>query len=431
MPHQTSSFNLKVVIQETGLNADTLRAWERRYGLPNPERTPGGHRLYSLRDIQMLNWFLARQKEGLSISRAVELWRNLEADGQDPLPAYTPQKLQVEPGGTVLDDLCHAWVNACLAFEEQAAERILSQAFSILAPEMVCTGVLQNGLALIGRDWYSGKASVQQEHFASALAMRRLHSLYSAAPLPNRPGRILAACPPGEEHEFGLLLLTVLLRRRGWDVVYLGANVPVQRLESALHAVNPFLVISLAQTLPAAASLRLMGEFLTSQGVRMAFGGGIINSLPSTQEAIPGYFLGVDLAASAQIVESLWNLKPHAPPVSPLPPGYSQALQHYIELYPLINIFVTHEIPTSEISPVHMEIALTSLQKHLQAALELGDIHFVVESLGWLEQLLVNHGLPKDLLQHFLLVYWQALETHLPGADQGIFSGLFDTLRNN
>ncbi|MDV7400978.1 MerR family transcriptional regulator, partial [Arthrospira platensis SPKY1] len=68
------SFNLKVVIQETGIKPHTLRAWERRYGLPQPERTPGGHRLYSQRDIDIVKWLIHRQEEGLTISRAVELW---------------------------------------------------------------------------------------------------------------------------------------------------------------------------------------------------------------------------------------------------------------------------------------------------------------------------------------------------------------------
>jgi len=79
------SYNLKAVVQETGLKPDTLRAWERRYGFPEPKRTAGGHRLYSQQDINILKWLVARQKEGLSISRAVELWRQLEAEGQLPI----------------------------------------------------------------------------------------------------------------------------------------------------------------------------------------------------------------------------------------------------------------------------------------------------------------------------------------------------------
>ena len=74
-------FNLKAVVQQTGLKPDTLRAWERRYGLPTPERSSGGHRLYSRRDIDTIKWLIARQQEGLSIKRAVEQWRQIEADG--------------------------------------------------------------------------------------------------------------------------------------------------------------------------------------------------------------------------------------------------------------------------------------------------------------------------------------------------------------
>ena len=75
--------NLKVVLQESGLKADTVRAWERRYGLPRPERSAGGHRLYSYYDIEIVKWLLARQDEGMRISQAVDLFGRLENEGQD------------------------------------------------------------------------------------------------------------------------------------------------------------------------------------------------------------------------------------------------------------------------------------------------------------------------------------------------------------
>ena len=87
------AFNLKVVLQETNIAADTLRAWERRYGLPMPQRTSGGHRLYSQYDIETIKWLLARQAEGLSISRAVDLWNEHNASGVDPLAGFTPSAL--------------------------------------------------------------------------------------------------------------------------------------------------------------------------------------------------------------------------------------------------------------------------------------------------------------------------------------------------
>ncbi len=84
MSDKTPTYNLKAVVRETGLKPDTLRAWERRYGVPAPQRTDSGHRLYSQHDIDTLKWLLVRQNEGMSISRAVELWHRLEADGLDP-----------------------------------------------------------------------------------------------------------------------------------------------------------------------------------------------------------------------------------------------------------------------------------------------------------------------------------------------------------
>ena len=90
---QSPAYNLKVVLKETGLKADVLRAWERRYNLPQPQRTPGGHRLYSEYDIEIVKWLRTRQAEGLSISRAVELWKETIAAGNDPLVDYTPATL--------------------------------------------------------------------------------------------------------------------------------------------------------------------------------------------------------------------------------------------------------------------------------------------------------------------------------------------------
>ena len=83
--HDLPIYNLKAVVQETGIKPDTLRAWERRYGLPEPQRTASGHRLYTERDVATLKWLVARQDDGLTISRAVALWHELRRQGNDPL----------------------------------------------------------------------------------------------------------------------------------------------------------------------------------------------------------------------------------------------------------------------------------------------------------------------------------------------------------
>src|SRR5215208_2834102 len=117
----TPSFNLKVVLKETGLAADTLRAWERRYGLPIPQRSAGGHRLYSQRDIETIKWLMKRQAEGLSISRAVDMWNEQLASGTDPLAGSVQQTsisalaipIQYQAPDTTLDSIRTQWIQAC------------------------------------------------------------------------------------------------------------------------------------------------------------------------------------------------------------------------------------------------------------------------------------------------------------------------------
>src|SRR5512147_3243395 len=140
MVSTTPAFNLKVVLKETGIAADTLRAWERRYGLPMPERTAGGHRLYSQRDIETIKWLIKREGDGLSISHAVDMWNEQLASGTDPLAASTQgsalvMSVQLPSADTTLDALRAHWIEACLEYSESGAEQVLNQAFSMFPVE--------------------------------------------------------------------------------------------------------------------------------------------------------------------------------------------------------------------------------------------------------------------------------------------------------
>src|SRR5512144_3031414 len=116
MVSTTPAFNLKVVLKETGIAADTLRAWERRYGLPLPQRSAGGHRLYSQRDIETIKWLIKRQAEGFSISHAVDLWKEQVASGADPL-AGSVSSAFVPTSSASLEALRHDWLAACFKFD--------------------------------------------------------------------------------------------------------------------------------------------------------------------------------------------------------------------------------------------------------------------------------------------------------------------------
>lgn len=417
---ETPTFNLKAVVRETGLKPDTLRAWERRYGLPRPERSRGKHRLYSQRDIEILKWLIARQEEGMTISRAVDLWHKLVAEGLDPL-----QTLPTESGTTIvplagemLNRLRDDWVDACMAFDEARAEQLLAQAFALYPPETVCLEILRRGVVAIGEAWHAGRVTVQQEHFASELALRRLEALI-AATQPTRPGRILLGCPPEESHTFTVLLLSFLLRRRGWHTLYLGANVPLNRLETTLEQARPQLVILGAQLLTTAATLADMADRLLHLRVPLAFGGLVFTQTPALIERIPGYYLGHRLEDAPLEVEKLLNAPPPLPKPVPIPPGYEEARSHFLTQVPHIHVRVNQILGEAGIldrgplNPLHLFIANNHLAQSIHAALRLGDLHFLRTDITWIQSLLAERHLPEEALPLYLQAYYRAAAEHL------------------
>jgi methanogenic corrinoid protein MtbC1 len=400
-------------MNEVGLSASALRAWELRYGLPKPHRTAGGHRLYSRQDIEMLKWLVERQKEGLNISQAVEMWKVRGLGEQNTSIQIQAPKAEISSGEGMLDQLCKQWTAACLAFDDQTANQVMDQAFALSDPETICTEVLQKGLASIGEAWYAGSISVQQEHFASAVAIRRVNGLLTAVPSPTRTRRILAACPPGEAHDFILLLVTYLLRRRSWDVVYLGANVPLKNLDTTIESTQPAMVLSTAQTLTSAASLRTMSEYLSRKGIPLAFGGGVFNMVPSAIKCISGYFLGTDVPMVPNSIELLVTAPPSIPAALPLSAAYSQTLSSFLRNEALIVSYVDSIMQALPIEPVHLEIAKDNLTRLIYSSLILGDITLLDPTVSWLNGLLSNHGLATSLVKQFYTIYRQAVERYL------------------
>lgn len=408
----TPAFNLKVVIQETGLKPDTLRAWERRYGLPTPARTSGRHRLYSQRDIDTLKWLMARQGEGLSISRAVAMWREQEEQGVDPLLdeiAHIEESSPIEIGQS-LTGIRKAWINACLNFDEQTAEIILTQAFALYPPEVTCFEVMQMGLSEIGLGWYEGKLTAQQEHFASGLALRRLSALLAATPPPTRPGRIIIGCPPYEEHTFSPLLLTLLLRRRSWDVVYLGANVPTARLEEMIKRNKPRLAVFSAQTLHTAATLVDIADVVRRANVPLAYGGLVFNLLPEARKHLSGHFLGQSLQSAPAVIEKLMNSSLSFADAQPLASKYHTALTEFREHRPRLEAQVWQAIGSDVVAPDHLYEANSNLSRSIMSALALGDIDLLGHDIAWVKGLLNNYRfeMTAEMMQHYLSAYHTA-----------------------
>jgi MerR family transcriptional regulator, light-induced transcriptional regulator len=425
----TPAFNLKVVLKETSLAADTLRAWERRYGLPVPQRTQGGHRLYSQRDIETIKWLMARQAEGLSISRAVDLWNEQTASGSDPLAGTTPStftslpvpSVLSQPVETTLDSLRSHWVMACMNFNESTAEQILNQAFSMFTIESVCVEVLQKGIAEIGNRWYTNNATVQQEHFASGLAMRRLDALLLASPISSRQATVLIGCPPDEWHTFTPLLLALFLRRRGINVIYLGANVPAQRFADTIKDVKADLVVLVAQQLITAATLQATAQGLSSQKIPVAFGGRIFNVHPTLVSSIAGHFLGNELTSAVDGIDLLLKNNGKQPKPLPASPVYVAAHHAYETKRPQIELTVQQSLEPLVMAPDDLKTGIHFLGENITAALQLGNMSYVSAEVDWLKALLQAHAPHPEQLVHFMDTYSKAVDKNINGQGKPIF----------
>jgi len=430
MINQVPIYNLSAVLKETGLKADVLRAWERRYDLPRPHRTPGGHRLYSAYDIAMLKWLRARQSEGLSISRAVEYWKEIAATGREPLDQVLPAgstAIFTLPGAeNHIDALCNSWLEACLAFDGRKAEDALNQAFAMYPVETVCTAILQRGLSSVGHYWYEGKASVQQEHFASALAVRRLETLITAAPQPTRNQTVLVGCPPGEWHTFSVLLLNLFLRRKGFKVVYLGSDIPIPQMEEAAAAIQPDLTVLAAQQLTTAAELQLAALSLHGQGRALAYGGLIFNRVPGLRERIPAVFLGESLEEAVDSIERLVLYPADPSSMAPAENHHRALAVLYRRKRAFIEAALLQQFQQEEIHIEYIEKANFYFASSLAAALELGDLAYLEADLEWLKMLLAGRQVSEKRLNQYLAAYRSAIHDEL-GNDGAPITEWMDT----
>ncbi len=246
-------YNIKAVARMTGLRPVTLRAWERRYGLPSPSRGDQGYRLYSEYDLRTLRWLKFQIDSGLNISRAVDYLVELRAMGRDPSTESTPESSD-QP--ISLDFLCSELLRSLMHFDDASANEYMSKAFALYSIDQVLTQVIEPVLVEVGEAWHRGELPIAIEHYTTQFFIQHLKSMLGAsAPVAHR-AVIVAAGGPGELHEVGLLLVVVMLRWRGYDVKYLGPDLKLDRLEEAVGLLHPRLLLFSATRKETADSLQ-------------------------------------------------------------------------------------------------------------------------------------------------------------------------------
>jgi DNA-binding transcriptional MerR regulator len=305
-------YNIGVVTRMTGISMATLRAWERRYDFPESGRTAGGHRLYSERDIMRLRWVKGRIGEGMQTAQAILALHHQEATEQIeveiPFPSHeekTPLSDQKPALHLYQDQL----LKALLQRDLNQSDQILGEALALSAPEDLILFVIGPTMAAIGEAWERKHISVAVEHLATNYLRQRLLMWMVSGPPPQNRAPIVLACAPGDFHEGSLLMLGALLRRRRWNVSYLGQAVPLPDLASFVHDIQPLAVVLVAMMENSAAELvewpQWLPEAANAGKPAICYAGRIFTEKPEWQLRVPGTYLGSTIQEGLQKLEDL------------------------------------------------------------------------------------------------------------------------------
>jgi DNA-binding transcriptional MerR regulator len=299
-------YNIGVVTRVTGISIPTLHAWERRYGFPKAARSAGGHRLYSEKDIARLRWIKSQVDSGLIVSRAIAAAQSLEEGGHLLMPGAS--EAVAHPKQTpAKSNLPEGLFEALIHHDLPGADRLMGEMLAFTSPEDLTLNVIGPALARIGDAWEAGQITVATEHLASNYLRHRLLMWMVTGPTARSSNPIILACAPGEWHEGSLLMLGVLLRRRGWPVAYLGQNVPFHSLSDFIQDIQPPAILLVAMREESARKLVDWPQWIPQLGGKplVAFGGRAFVIKPEYQQMVPGYYLGDGIQEGITKLESL------------------------------------------------------------------------------------------------------------------------------
>jgi DNA-binding transcriptional MerR regulator len=234
--NEDSQLRIGELSRRAGVSPELLRAWERRYDLLQPTRSPGGLRLYSLEDLERVRLMSRHMKEGLAAREAAALAARATL-APEPAPVDRPAGLAFDA------ESARAELGRALeAFDEPRAQAVIDELLAVATIDAALSEVIVPYLHELGERWERGDLSVAQEHFASNVLRGRLLGLARGWGRGTGP-RALLACPAGERHDLGLIAFGLALRARGWRIDFLGSDTPTDSIVDAAGALDPALLV--------------------------------------------------------------------------------------------------------------------------------------------------------------------------------------------
>lgn len=273
LPVLTSKYRIGMVSRLTGLSADVVRVWERRYAAITPPRSNGGSRLYSDADIARLRRLRRAVEAGHAISQVANL-----PDGE--LDALSDKHQAVDQTATDPYAVVRArFLDAIRRLDVARADEELHRAATLYPPRDLVKQLAAPLLAEIGHRWAHQELGIAHEHVATNLIRNLLSSLFRLYPPSETSDTIVLSTPAGERHEFGILLAALLAAARGWRVVYLGADLPAGDILQTVRIVKARVLVVSAldtQNLQIEGELRQLAAHLPTHTRGWAAGAAII-----------------------------------------------------------------------------------------------------------------------------------------------------------
>jgi methanogenic corrinoid protein MtbC1 len=217
------TYGIKQVADLTGLTAERLRAWERRYAVVRPVRRANGYRTYTTRQVALLRVFAQLIEDGARIGDLID----------EPMGRITTRAARRRSDHPVVGPL----LDAIRILDRRALETLVAQELSRRGIAGFAEEVALPLAQIVGDEWALGTVSIAAEHLASEVVVHALKGALNGgdADAPT----IVAACGPGDRHEWGILAALARARAQGWRIHYLGPDLPVAQAVEACWRLRP------------------------------------------------------------------------------------------------------------------------------------------------------------------------------------------------
>jgi DNA-binding transcriptional MerR regulator/methylmalonyl-CoA mutase cobalamin-binding subunit len=224
---QTPRHPIRIVAERTGLTVDVLRAWQKRYGAVRPGRSESGQRLYSDADIERLRLIAEAVRAGRSVGLVAGL------SSEEIIALIREDQTSTRPRADEVQRVVTHCLTLTGALDDAQLEIQLRRALLAFGVDTFLDGIAAPLLTRIGDAWESGELTPAHEHMASAVIRRVLDWVIASAETGDDAPLMMLTTPSGDLHELGAMLAATIAALGGWQVRYLGPNLPATDLARA------------------------------------------------------------------------------------------------------------------------------------------------------------------------------------------------------